>query len=134
LVRFNGVGDGYKEKVIQVIAGLYAMYPVNCGSGNFGGVCKALMGDDEITKLINGEEGPLSKRFHHLLAADGHEILDRVIRFVMRIKNLPAQPPICYKKLHEDLMDWQTYKKDKVRTEWAKSFWSVYTETEEGEE
>ena len=134
LVRFNGVGDGYRERVVQVIAGLYALHSVNRESGNFGKTCQALMSDDEEARLKTGEEGPLSRRFHHLLAADGEEIFDRVVRFVMRIKNKHADIPVNYRKLHEDLLNWQTYKKDRVRTEWAKEFWSVQTDDKENDE
>lgn len=133
LARFNGIGDGYREKVVQTIAGLFALHPVNREAGNFGKTCQALMNDDERTKLANGEEGPLSRRFHHLLAADGEEILDRVVRFVMRIKSHETLIPVDYKKLRDDLLNWQTHKKDKVRTEWAKGFWSVQTDDKESD-
>lgn len=133
LARFDGIGNDYKEKVVQTIAGLFALHPVNRETGNFGKTCQTLMGDDERAKLSNGEEGPLSRRFHHLLAADGDEILDRVVRFVMRIKSQPTEIPVDYKGLMSDLLDWQTQKKDKVRTEWAKGFWSVQTDDKESD-
>jgi CRISPR system Cascade subunit CasB len=136
LARYNGIGDDYKERVVQIISGLYAMHPIECATDNFGASCRALMSDEEIKKIATGEEGPLSRRFHHLLAADGNEILNRVIRFVMRMKSYQEKViPINYKKLREDLLSWQVqYKKDRIRTEWAKEFWATPAENKENEE
>ncbi|MFA5903812.1 MAG: type I-E CRISPR-associated protein Cse2/CasB [Desulfobacula sp.] len=133
LAPFNGIGIKFHERAVQVIAGLYAMHPKETSKGNFGFSCRGLLNDDERSKISRGEEGPLSKRFHHLLAADGDEVFDRVIHFVQRIKH-QQDIPVNYNQLSKDLLSWQNpYRKDRVRTEWAKSFWSAPDEDKEVE-
>lgn len=123
LARFGGIGDPKKEydhyaKVVQTIAGLFAIHPEESSSSDFGLACRSLMRSDE--KLDNPKDvGPVGKRFQHLLSSEREEICDRAIRFVLRMK---AQDiPINYDELFDGLLSWG----DKIKTRWAGSFWSI---------
>lgn len=121
LAAFGGVGDDWKARCVQTVAGLYALHPKEAREGNFGTSCRALIGDDERLKLDESREvGPLARRFQHLLAADREEVFDRVIRLVMRAKS--AEVPVNYQCLYDDLAKWQ-YNPEIVRVQWAKQFW-----------
>lgn len=128
LANFGGIGDKHGNKVVQAIAGLYASHPEETKDGNFGTMCRKLLSDDERQKLNQAEGiGPLSRRFQHLLAAEGDEIFDRVGRLVLRAK---AQDiPVNYEQLYKDLLDWE-YHADWVRVRWAQSFWTPEVESE----
>ena len=91
-------------------------------------MCHKLLSDDELKKLAQSDGiGPVSRRFQHLLAAEGDEIFDRVVRFVLRAK---AQDiPVNYEQLYKDLLDWE-YHTDWVRVRWAQGFWTPKVELE----
>jgi CRISPR type I-E-associated protein CasB/Cse2 len=77
---------------------------------------------EELKKIATaGEVGPISRRFQHLLAAEGEEVFSRTLRFVMRCKSQDVS--IDYQRLFDDLMQWQYYP-ESVRTRWARSFWA----------
>jgi CRISPR system Cascade subunit CasB len=121
LAGFGGVGDDWRAQCVQTVAGLYALHPKEASVGDIGTTCRTLLSDDERTKLYETREvGPLSRRFQHLLAADGEEVFGRVTRLVMRAKS--EDIPVNYAQLLQDLTDWQ-YKPESVRVRWAKSFW-----------
>lgn len=129
VANFGGIGEQHRNKVVQTVAGLYATHSEETHEGNFGATCRKLLSDDE-RKMLNQAEGigPLSRRFQHLLAADGDEIFDRVVRLVLRAK---AQDiPVNYEQLYKDLLDWE-YRTDRVRVRWAQSFWTPEVELEE---
>lgn len=122
LASFGGVGEDWRARTIQIIAGLYATHPAITFDGDFGGTCQRMLSDDERKKLTDTREiGLLSRRFQHLLAADDEEIFDRVTRLVLRAKS--AELSINYLSLHDDLLEWR-YRRQRVRTRWAKSFWA----------
>lgn len=120
----GGIGDQPSERAVQTIVGLYATHPEETQEGDFGGMCRRLLGEDERNKLDTAEGvGPISRRFQHLLAADGEEIFDRVVRFVLRAK--AEEIPINYAELFESLRNWQwPDSAERTRMRWAQSFWT----------
>lgn len=128
VANFGGIGEKHCNKVVQTVAGLYASHPEETHDGNYGAMCRKLLSDDERQKLNQAEGiGPVSRRFQHLLAAEGDEIFDRVVRLVLRAK---AQDiPVNYEQLYKDLLDWE-YHADWVRVRWAQSFWTPEVELE----
>jgi CRISPR system Cascade subunit CasB len=123
----NGIGNDYRALTIQHFAGFFATHPEDDpATGNFGGTCRQLMDSDELDRIaLTAEVGPLSRRFQHLIAADGEEIFPRVLRFVLRCK--AKNISINYMQLFNDLKQWE-YSPEAVRTRWAKSFWASETE------
>lgn len=126
----GGIGDKYSERAVQTIAGLYATHPKVIHEGDFGVMCRKLLGDEERKKLDTAEGvGPITRRFQHLLAAEGEEIFDRIVRFVLRAK--AEEIPVNYVELFEKLVYWQwPDSADRVRADWARSFWTPATEEE----
>ena len=128
LANFDGIGHNHGNRVVQTVAGLYATQPEETHDGNFGTTCHGLLNDDERQKLSQSDGiGPVSRRFQHLLAADGDEIFDRVVQFVLRAKTQGI--PVNYEQLYKDLLDWE-YHADWVRVRWAQSFWTPKVELE----
>ena len=128
LAAFGGIGDerDWRAMCVQTIAGLFALHPRETAEDDFGTTCRALLSNDERQKLHDARDiGPISRRFQHLLAADGEEVFGRVVRLVMRAKS--EEVPINYGRLHDDLMKWQ-YSPEAVRVRWAKSFWVPHVE------
>lgn len=132
LARFGGIEDKYDKhlaRTVQTIAGLYASHPEETSEGDFGTVCFKLLSDDEQKKLDAADGiGPISRRFQHLLVAEDEEIFDRVVRLALRAKT--ENIPINYERLFDDLMAWKK-RADRVRTDWARSFWAPATEAGE---
>jgi CRISPR system Cascade subunit CasB len=120
----DGIGRNHKERTVQTIAGLFANHPKATHEGDFGIMCRKLLGDEERRKLDTAEGvGPITRRFQHLLAAESEEIFDRVVRFVLRAK--VEEIPVNYAELFEKLYYWQWPESaDRVRTDWARSFWT----------
>ena len=125
--RFGGLqANDHRARTVQMIAGFYALHPPSSDSSrperNLGDLCRLLLGDEEKAKLDLAEGvGPISRRFQHLLAADGEEIFDRVLRFVLRAK--AEGIALDYRRLYQDLLQWQDHA-DWVRVRWARSFWA----------
>lgn len=129
----GGIGDNHSERAVQTIAGLYATHPKTTQEGDFGVMCRKLLGDEERKKLDTAEGvGPITRRFQNVLAADGDEIFDRVVRFILRAK--AEEILVNYAELFEGLYYWQWPESaERVRTRWARSFW-IPTAEEEAEE
>jgi CRISPR system Cascade subunit CasB len=122
LSRFGAVGDDYRAKVVQYIAGWYALHPKETTDGNMGDTFRKLLGDDERKDFKSATApGPVGKRFLHLLESEGDEIFDRISRIVMRAKS--AEVPINYQQLYKDL-SWWANNPDTIREHWAKHFWA----------
>src|SRR3989338_2059300 len=124
LGRFGGIGEEHENMIVRTVAGLYATHPENTSHGDFGSLCRRLMGKEENNKLFNfttsTEVGPVSRRFQHFLAADrGKEINERAVRLVLRMKTEGV--PVNYADLYDGLLFWG----DKTRNRWAGSFWHV---------
>ncbi|NPV02162.1 MAG: type I-E CRISPR-associated protein Cse2/CasB [Brevinematales bacterium] len=135
LAYFGGLGDDFGARIVQVVAGLYANHHTNTETGNMGDVFYRLLSDDERKGMIErGTEshtdfGPVTKRFVYLLAANGEEIFDRLTRVVFYAKQKDVGIP--YQTLERDLKKWE-YDSDRVKTEWAKSFWNPRRVDKEG--
>jgi CRISPR system Cascade subunit CasB len=127
LARFRGIGDDFSALAVQYLAGFYATHPQEEGmEGNFGETCRRLLSDDERQKAhSSGEPGPISRRFQHLLAAQGEEVFSRVLRLVVRAK--AEGVPVNYGQLFDDLMQWRLYP-ETIRVRWARSFWASMAE------
>lgn len=122
LARFQGIGTDFRALVIQLVAGLYATHPEESGEGDLGATCRAFLGDEERLSIDSAEApGPVSRRIQHLLAAEGEEVLPRVLRLVLRAKSEGI--PVNYSRLASDLMQWH-FSPDAVRVRWAQSFWA----------
>lgn len=122
LARFHGIGSDFRALAVQLVAGLYASHPEECDQGDLGSTCRAFLSDDERLMISKGEPGPVSRRMQHLLAAEGEEVLQRVVRLVLRAK--AASVPVNYGRLLEDLMQWHD-DPQAVRVRWARNFWVV---------
>jgi len=128
LANFCGIGEKHSNNVVQSVAGLYASHPEESKDENFGTTCRKLLGDDERKKLNQADGiGPVSRRFQHLLAAEGDEIFDRVVRLALRAKTQGIS--VNYEQLYKDLLDWE-YHADRVRVRWAQRFWTPEVELE----
>lgn len=121
LARFNGVGDDPNALAIRYVGAWFAVHPSSTKTGNFGTLCRSLLSGDEAKTLdATGEPGPLTKRFLYLLQAEGAEIYPRLRSFVFRAKS--EQRSINYSRLLYDLQRW-SFHADRIKEEWAKSFW-----------
>ncbi|HCL57919.1 MAG TPA: type I-E CRISPR-associated protein Cse2/CasB [Spirochaetia bacterium] len=126
----KGIGEDFKARSVQVLAGLYATHPPKSDKpveGNMGTVCYKMLSDDE-RKDYSKNPDPVSKRFQHLLAAKEEEIFDRLIRLVNYAKS--KEIPVNYPQIEQDLKDWE-YQSERVKTRWAKSFWAPNVKEEE---
>jgi CRISPR system Cascade subunit CasB len=131
LAAFGGVGVDFRAQAVQTVAGLYATHPLESTDEkfDFGSLCRRFLSDEERDKITTAEGvGPVTRRFQHLLAAEGEEIFPRVVRLALRAK--AEDIPVNYERLFKDLLAWQ-YRADQVRTKWAKSFWTPSVEMEE---
>lgn len=121
LARFDGIGLEHKHKVVRTIAGLYASHPVESNTG-MGTLCLRLCSESE-TPWKDEAPGAVAKRVQHLLAAESHEVCERVVRLVLRAKTQGVA--VDYEQLECDLLDWdRSSRRDRVRAEWAKQFWT----------
>ncbi|MBL1275627.1 MAG: type I-E CRISPR-associated protein Cse2/CasB [Ectothiorhodospiraceae bacterium] len=123
LSRFLNFDKPYQMKALQTVAGLFAHHPKNTNTGNFGKLCYQLLDSDEKQKMAKGELGPISRNFQYALAANGDEIFARVKRLVLRAKR--DEIPVNYVQLAQDILNWNSYKKEKIKLEWGKQFWMV---------
>jgi len=123
LSRFVNFDKPYQMKAIQTVAGLFAHHPKNTNTGNFGRLCYQLLDSDEKQKMAKGESGPISRNFQYAIAANGDEIFARVKRLVLRAKR--DEIPVNYVQLTHDLLNWNSYKKERIKLAWGKEFWKV---------
>ncbi len=115
------------DEIAAVVAGLYATHSEESRHGNFGSTCHAVQNrrgesaDNQDTKVT-----PTERRFQHLLAAEkGHELYERVTRFVMMAKS--QEVSVNYAQLEKDLGYWS----ERTRAEWAEAFWTPTLSREE---
>lgn len=121
LARFGGIGLEHKHQVVRTIAGLYASHPLE-GNTAMGTLCLRLCSDSE-NPWKDEAPGAVAKRVQHLLAAESHELCDRVVRLILRAKTQGIA--VDYEQLERDLLDWDSpSRRDRVRVEWAKQFWA----------
>ena len=122
LARFGGVPHSdadHHAAVVLTVAGLWAAAPDAKAPGDFGATCRLLASDDEQRKLGQvGETGPMARHFQRLLAAERHEICERVVTVGLRAvaQGVGIHPIVLY----TDLAYWG----DRVKERWARSFWA----------
>lgn len=131
LSRFMKFDSPYHIKTLQTVAGIFGHHPVTIETGNFGNICYKMLDEDEKQKMAKGESGPISRHFQFVMAADGEEIFPRIRRLLLRAKR--DEIPVNYVQLTEDLLGWQSsYKRNKIKLSWGKSFWKTNHEAENG--
>ncbi len=124
LSRFINFDNPFQIKALQTSAGLFANHPKDdIHAGNFGSLCYQLLHDDEKEKIAEGASGSISKHFQFALAANGDEIFARVKRLVLRAKR--DEIAVNYIQLSEDLLNWNSYKKERIKLAWGKEFWKA---------
>ena len=131
LSRFINFDKPYQIKALQTAAGLFAHHSNDMHTGNFGSLCYQLLSDDERDKIARGESGSITKHFQYALAANGDEIFARVKRLVLRAKR--DDIAVNYVQLTDDLLNWNSYKKDRIKLAWGKEFWKAYSGNESAE-
>jgi hypothetical protein len=127
LARFSRVGDDHRAKALRYVGAWFATYPSKkTDKGDVGTLCRSLVGRDEAEALdTTGEPGPLTKRFLHLLQADGDEVYARLSSFVLRAKSESSdRKPINYAQWLKDMKRWHRYT-DQVKEQWSASYWNV---------
>jgi len=115
----NRVGMKIDDKVLPYVAGLYATYSEEAGTGNFGLTCKRIEQKRDDKRGDDSKLTPTERRFQHLLSAErGTELNNRVLRMVLLAKSQGV--PINYEQLETDLRFWG----DRTKSEWASAFWT----------
>jgi CRISPR system Cascade subunit CasB len=116
----NRLGIAIDDPVSSFVAGLYATYPQETNSGNFGVTCRSIEKKRGDVRSDDNKLTSTERRFQHLLSAEkGGEIHDRVLRMVLMAKSQGV--PVNYAQLRTDLKFWS----DLTKTEWAAAFWTL---------
>lgn len=134
LSRFVNFDNPYQIKVIQTVAGLFAHHAKITDSGNMGSLCFQLLDKEEKQKLASGESGTISRNFQYALAANNDEIFPRVRRLIFRAKANETPIRVNYVQLTSDLLDWNSYKKERIKLAWGREFWKIQFEKETAEQ
>ncbi len=100
------------------VAGLYATHPDETAQGNLGATCKSIERERNEKRSDDNKLTPTERRFQQILAADRHEVFERIMRMVKMAKSHGV--PVNYAQLETDLRYWS----DRTKTEWAASFWT----------
>lgn len=125
----NRLGVPINDDVSSFIAGLFATYPEETYSGNFGTTCRTIKRKRDDNKSDDSKLTPTERHFQHLLAAEGgKEQYARILRMVQMAK--AEGVPVNYERLEIDLKK----KDDWRKTEWAASFWKQGEAPEHEEE
>ncbi len=131
LSRFINFDKPYQIKVIQTVAGLFAHHAKITNMGNIGSLCFLLLDAKEKQNIAAGESGPISRNFQYALAANNDEIFSRVRRLIFRAK--ADEVPVNYEQLTDDLLNWNSDKKERIKLAWGREFWKVHGEGEHAE-
>lgn len=131
----NRLNVAINDEVSAFVAGLFATHPEgdSDSSKNFGVTCKQIerARGEETTEADESRKKqltPTERRFQHLLAANGDEIFERVMRMVLMAKSQGVL--VNYEQLKTDLTRLSgnsKYWSDRTKTEWAASFWTPGT-------
>ncbi|PKL41054.1 MAG: hypothetical protein CVU60_17185 [Deltaproteobacteria bacterium HGW-Deltaproteobacteria-18] len=122
----NRLGVKIDNEVDVFVAGLFAAHPEVTDVGNFGNLCRRIELRRDPPKSKDAKLTPTERRFQHVLAASGDEVLDRVLRLVLMAKAEGLS--VNYGQLQTDLRFWN----ERVKTAWASSFWNPDAEKTEG--
>jgi CRISPR system Cascade subunit CasB len=121
------LGIPIDDEVRSFVAGLFATHPEETTEGNFGKTCKRIE-QKRDQKATDDKLTPTERRFQQLLAAEKHEVQDRVRRMVLMAKSHDV--PVNYEQLATDLKFWN----ERTKRAWASSFWTSYGESRKEEE
>jgi CRISPR system Cascade subunit CasB len=107
---------GIDRPIYETVAGLFAYHSEETHTGNIGTTCRRLAGEN------NSFDG----RFRRLLSCERAEIGERLRPVILAAK--PKGIPVNYEELFADLVYWG----DNVKARWAREYWGVSEEPEEG--
>lgn len=107
---------GIDRPIYETVAGLFAYHSEETHTGNIGTTCRRLAGEN------NSFDG----RFRRLLSCERDEIGERLRPVILAAK--PKGIPVNYEALFADLVYWG----DNVKARWAREYWGVSEEPEEG--
>jgi len=116
------LGVPIDDEILPFVAGLFATHPAETNEGNFGKTCKGIE-QKRDQKSTEERLTPTERRFQHMLAAEKHEIQDRVRRMVLMAKSHDV--PVNYDQLATDLKFWN----DQTKTRWASAFWTSHAQS-----
>ena len=105
------------ERMYYLTAALYASYPENTGSGNFG---------DHMRAAARSESEPAAteRRFVLLLNTDADDLADYLRQSVSFVKSKAV--PVNWDQLFRDLKNWD-HPDRYVQKRWANAFWANST-------
>jgi len=117
-----GIAGSYAidDLPICIVAALFAEHPKHSDKiKNFGTTCRNVAGKNKDT---------FESHFRRLLSSGPIEadLASALHRIVKRAKK--DGTPINFTQLHQDLYKWK-YSAEKIKTDWAKEFWSVPDES-----
>jgi len=112
LARIGGID----RPIYETVAGLFAYHSEETHTGNIGTTCRRL----------TGENNSFDGRFRRLLSCDRDELGDRLRPVVLAAKAKGI--PVNYEELFTDWWYWG----DRVKARWAREYWGVSEEPEEG--
>jgi len=110
------------ESAYALIAPLFALHPLEGGSGNMGnhfrGLCEP------------GQDIPsnIERRFMVLLSSGRDEIDDSLRQAISLLKS--KQVPVNWDELIQNMIDWKhpnSERRDRVQKDWARKFWRTRT-------
>jgi len=115
----NRIGVNITNETDTLVAALFATYPEETDTGNFGTTCREIEAVRGESRGDNDKLTPTERRFQHLLSAEWRdELFQRVTRMVFMAKSHGVR--INYKQLSVDLRQWS----DRTRTEWGAAYWA----------
>lgn len=124
----NRLNVAIRDEVSGYIAAWYATHPEDTKQGSFGTVCRQIQINRKEKRDDDKTITPTERRFQQLLASEKCELPDRITRFVLMAKSQGVS--INYEQLSKDIEYWN----DRVKTDWAQSFWTTDSESPSNEE
>ena len=74
LAHLDGIGSSQRARAVRTVAGLFALHPRDCSSGNMGTVCRQLCGSDETpwSSVPGADYSPChrGRRFLYMIYAE----------------------------------------------------------------
>lgn len=109
----------WKEKSFYMIASLFASHPKSTDKGN--------LGNHMANACVDGNEEAFERRFTALLSAHTEDLPDYLRQTISLLKS--KEVPVNWKQLLSDLQWWSHPEYgDRVRKNWATSFWGYRKE------
>lgn len=117
------LGVDVTDREAAFVAALYATHSKE-SHGNFGDTCRRIQSSRGDSRNDDNKMTATERRFLHLLAAEpGDELFQRVTRIVYLAKSQDVG--VNYEQLESDLRFWS----DRIRSQWAASFWTANVDT-----